>query len=57
MRKQNSLISTIELLVDSVDKDNGNFHRSFAMSINMLMMTVSYYKNRVNACLATRVVN
>ena len=49
--KQDSLILT-ELFVDSVNEDNGNVWRSFATSVNELMMTASCYKNRVDACLA-----
>ena len=57
----------IELFVDSVDDNNGNVRRSFATSVNELMMTASEngesmttaarYKSRVDACLATRMVS
>ena len=59
----------MKLLVDSVNEDNGNICRSLAMSVNELMITASCYKsgrsmtmtacykNRVNACLATKVVS
>ena len=59
----------IELLVNSVDEDNGIVCRSLAMSVNELIMTASCYKSgasmttaaryksRINARLATRVMS
>ena len=67
LNKLNNASST-KLTVYSVDEDNGNVCRSFAMSLNKLMITASCYKSgklmmtatcyessRVNACLITRV--
>ena len=57
----------IELLVDNVNKNNGDIYKNFATLVNELMMTASKsdksmttaacYESRVNACLATRVVS
>ena len=66
MCKRDSVISTHTLLVNSVNKINGDICRSFAMSVNKLMMnvsnsgdsmtTVACYKGRVNVRLATRLI-
>ena len=48
----------IEILVDSVNKDNGNICPSFATSVNKLKMTVScFWSSKFNPCLTTRVVS
>ena len=56
----------MELLVNSVNENNGNICRTLATLVKKFIMTVSEsdksmtaarYKNRVNACLANRVVS